>query len=96
MSGEGLTSRVTQRLSDLGRTKRFRIAVASVFSLVILAVAGVCYREAARLDDLLFRIPQIIEKLDLKAGDLAAKQLAEQGTLTVDGVEVGDRLTQRR
>lgn len=90
MSGEGRTSGLAQRLSDLGRTKRFRIAVAALFSLIVLATSVFFYAEAARLDGLLARIPEILQKADLKANDPVAKQLVEKGTLTIDGREIGD------
>jgi len=90
LSGEGRTHGLAQRLSDLGRTKRFRIAVAALFSLIVLATSVFFYAEAARLDGLLARIPEILQKADLKANDPVAKQLVEKGTLTIDGREVGD------
>ena len=90
MSGEGRRLTLAQRLSDLGRTRRFRIAVACVFSLVILAVSVTLYREAARLDDLFARLPEMLAKADLRANDPVAKQLVEKGTIAVDGRDVGD------
>ncbi|MEY2716310.1 MAG: hypothetical protein RIT24_2653 [Planctomycetota bacterium] len=90
MSGEGRRLTLAQRLSDLGRTRRFRIAVAAVFSLAILAVSVTFYREAARLDDLFARLPQMLANADLRANDPVAKQLVEKGTITIDGREVGD------
>ncbi len=90
MSGEGRRLTLAQRLSDLGRTRRFRTAVAAVFSLAILAVSVTFYREAARLADLYERLPEMLEKADLRAADPVAKQLVEKGTITIDGREVGD------
>ena len=90
MSGEGGRLTLAQRLSDLGRTRRFRIAVAAVFSLAILAVSVTFYREAARLDDLFARLPKMLAAADLRANDPVAKQLVEKGTITVDGRDVGD------
>jgi hypothetical protein len=90
LSGEGGRLTLAQRLSDLGRTRRFRIAVAAVFSLAILAVAATFYREAARLDDLFARLPKMLAAADLRANDPVAKQLVEKGTITIDGRDVGD------
>jgi len=86
----GLRQRLSNRLADLGRNRLFRIAVATVFAVGCLGTAAVYYAEAARLAALQQSIPALLENIDLKARDAVAVQLAERGTVTVGGVEIGD------
>lgn len=90
MSSEGRPSSLLLRLADLGRDRRFRIAVAAAFTLVILAVSAVLYREASGLAHLADRIPAMLEKASLPAKDPVALELVQKGTITVDGRTVGD------
>ena len=95
MSGDGSNigrsrEKLAARLGDLGRSSRFRIAVAAVFSLAILAVSIVLYTEGSALERLAERIPELISKASLPAKDAVAMDLVQKGTITVDGRTVGD------
>lgn len=91
MSGERRSSTLATRLADLGRDRRFRIGVAAVFSLAILLVSVVLYREAAGVSRLAERIPEMLAQANLPAKDPVAVELVEKGTITVDGRVVGDQ-----
>ena len=79
-----------RRASDLGRAKWFRIAVASLFSVAILAVLSVVYPEASRLQRLVVRTPEVLRELNLATKDPRAVQFAEKGTIAIDGIMLGD------
>jgi hypothetical protein len=84
-------SRIQTRLADLARNTAFRNAVVAVYSLAIVAFAFACYREAARIDRLLERVPEVLREADFTARNPIAAQLIEKGTVTVDGQEIGDQ-----
>ena len=92
----GLGQRISNRLSDLGRSRSFRSAVAAVFTIAFLAVGGVYFAEGSRIAALQERLPPILEKADLGAKDPVAVQLAERGTVTLDGVEIGNAALAQR
>ena len=78
------------KIERLGRSKRFRSSVAVVFSTLIVLVVVIAYREAARMDDLAMRLPPLLAKADLTAKEPIAMELVERGTITLDGVAIGD------
>jgi ABC-type transport system involved in multi-copper enzyme maturation permease subunit len=92
----GLRQRLSNLLADLDRKRPFRIAVAAAFIVGCLAAASVYYLEGARIAALQERLPPILEKADLSAKDAVATQLVERGTVTVDGVEIGNAVLAQR
>ena len=82
--------RIQNRLADLSRNTAFRNGVVAVYGLAIVAFAFACYREAARIDWLLGRVPEVLREADFTARNAIATQLIGQGTVTVDGQVIGD------
>ena len=74
----------------------FRISVAVLYSLAILAVATVVYREAAYLDRFAEAVPDILREANLVAKDAAALELTEKGTVTFEGRVVGSESIARQ
>jgi len=74
----------------------FRISVAVFYSLAILAVATVVYREAAYLDRFAEAVPEILREANLVAKDAAALELTEKGTVTFEGRVVGSESIARQ
>jgi len=92
----GLRQRLSNRLADLNRSRPFRMVVALVFALGCLVTASIYYREGARIAELQERLPPILAAADLSAKDAVATQLVGRGTITVDGVEVGNAVLSQR
>ena len=83
-------SRLQNRVSDLGRRRGVRIAVAVVYAIGILTSAVLVYREAAWLDRFANIVPQMLEGANLLAKEAVAIELTEKGTITFEGRKVGD------
>ena len=83
-------SRLQNRVSDLGRRRGVRIAVAVVYAIGILTSAVLVYREAAWLDRFANIVPQMLEGANLLAKEAVAIELTERGTITFEGRKVGD------
>jgi hypothetical protein len=86
----GLLRRTADRLSELGRRRGFRIAVASFLSVAVIALAGILYAEASSMRRLSSAIPAILEQANLAEKDAVALGLVERGTVEVGGRTVGD------
>ncbi|MCX5651134.1 MAG: hypothetical protein NTU45_07060 [Planctomycetota bacterium] len=86
-----LLDALRQSLTALGEKRWFRIAVAVVLSAVIGVATIVTYSASARIERFMQAVPPVLRALDLKANDPIAKQLAEQGTLDIGGVKLGDQ-----
>lgn len=78
-----------RRLTDLGERRGFRVAVAIVFSLIVVGSTIVVGRTAWRLDRMLKDVEKIVATVDLSKGDPIAKQLVEKGTLDYAGRQLG-------
>lgn len=87
---EQIRETVTSRLSSIGRDMRFRVAVAVVFGLAIIASAGISFTAASRLQSIARQLPALLAQANLTAKDPVAVGLVEKGTIEVDGVLVGD------
>jgi hypothetical protein len=83
-------STIQRRAEELGLNRRFRIAVAAVFSIAVLVAVVKVYTEAARMHRLAEVVPQLLAQANLKAKEAVAVELYEKGTLTVDGQVLGD------
>ena len=83
--GVSAFSRLQTRVSDLGRNRRFCIAVASVFALVLITVGALVYREAARMHHFTQVVPPLLKQANLLTKEAVALELTETGTLTVGG-----------
>ena len=88
--GNSLLRRLSERLSDLGRRRGFRIAVAAILSVAVLATAGVLYAEAASMRRFSAAIPEILKDANLVERNAVALALVENGTVEVAGRTVGD------
>ncbi|MGA1223083.1 MAG: ABC transporter permease [Phycisphaerales bacterium] len=87
---------IQDKASELGRTRVFRVSVAVVMSVAVAIVALASYREAARLYRLSERVPEILAEASLKPANAIANELVQGGTVTIDGVTVGDPVLARR
>ena len=85
-----LLDAIREHLASLERKPGFRIAVAAVFSVVLVATVSFYHATASDLQRLTTRVPEILSQLDLSKKDPAAVQLAEKGTLAVDGRVIGN------
>ena len=94
--GVSAFSRLQTRVSDLGRNRRFCIAVASVFALVLITVGALVYREAARMHHFTQVVPPLLKQANLLTKEAVALELTEKGTLTVAGETIGDSALQAR
>ncbi|MFM7261490.1 MAG: hypothetical protein ACKO3W_12890 [bacterium] len=89
-SAGGLVAGLRRRWSDLTSHRSFRVAVSTLSSIAILAVATIVYREAAYLDRFAEAVPEILREANLVAKDAAAVELTEKGTVTFEGRAVGN------
>ena len=94
--GVSAFSRLQTRVSDLGRNRRFCIAVACVFALVLITVGALVYREAARMHHFTQVVPPLLKQANLLTKEAVALELTEKGTLTVAGETIGDIALQAR
>lgn len=85
-----LLDAIREHLASLERKPAFRIAVAAVFSVLLIVTVSFYHATASDLQRLTTRVPEILSGLDLARKDPAAVQLVEKGTLLVDGREIGD------
>ena len=85
------TDATRRSVASLGESRWFRIAVAAILTAVIGAAALVTYRESSRILDMRKGVRELLSIVDRSKGDLAAKQLFEQGTLDYQGVVLGDK-----
>ncbi len=81
---------IREHLASLERKPAFRIGVAALFSVLLIVTVSFYYAKASELQRLADRVPEILSQLDLSRKDPAAVQLAEKGTLLVDGRLIGN------
>ena len=89
-TGTSLITRLQRSIADLSMRRGVRIAIVSIYAVVILALAFVAYREASYIDRFAEEVPEILKGANLVAKDAAAIELAEKGTVTFEGRTVGD------
>jgi len=95
-SAGGPIAGIRRRWNDLASRPGFRVSVAALFSIAILAVATFVYREAAYLDRFSEAVPDILREANLVAKDAAALELTEKGTVTFEGRVVGSESIARQ
>ena len=87
---------VQDKLADLGRTRGFRAAVAVVLSALAVIAAVVLHNEGSRLQSISAKVPDILATADLNARNAVATELVTKGTVTVDGLTIGDEALAKR
>ena len=87
---------IQEKVTDLGRTRAFRLAVAVVLSVATAVIAVVFSNEAWRLHGISKRVPDILATADLAARNAVATELVTKGTVTVDGLVIGNEALAKR
>jgi hypothetical protein len=82
--------RIRSRLDSIARARWFRVSVAALFTLVILAITALVYPTASRLHSLGERVPRVLSELNLNEKDPLALTLTEKGTIVVDRITLGN------
>lgn len=58
-TGTSLVTRLQRSIADLSMRRGVRIAIVSIYAVVILALAFVAYREASYIDRFAEEVPEI-------------------------------------